>query len=424
MTLFNPILDGRDSSHHRSASAEIVFIKAQGLLFTGRFSRDYEICVRQLIMHGEFDSYISSLGSAFREGVGVFTAISCVAAVLQFGACRSNGASLSVLRLAYEETRLRAESSSKEPSSKASKSPPLEKLGESEVQASRENIRQAAPLTFGIFRTGLHRSQDVNVYSMIHVYLAFVWSLCLTPGAMSFTDMYIPWHELIEFLNKHAASRPIKSAARAEAFPKPSREATSWLLLEDFILRGLIWTEPYLPEKLFTDPSIDWEEQNRELPSMAETRDLRIQWLAHRIASDGTYINYNEETKQFFATPTADKLQAENPLPALPEPSIQPTYGEIMTPTLGEQKGNIPFAPDSHQHRSPRESQRKTRKNYQESKQSMSKPTRILKRKSNDDVEMTDSFLVKQEPVDQPSDAPKFARGYGPGYAQAPFGES
>ena len=425
MTVFNPVLDGRDLSHQRSTSPEIVFLKAQGLLFTGRTSREYEACVHQLVNQGKFDSFINSLGSAFKEGLGVFTAVSCVAAAFQFGACRSKGGSLSVLRLAFEASRTEGESSSTSTSSpaKAPKSAPLDQLGENKAQASRESISQAAPLTFGIFRVGLHRSCDVNVYPLIHVFLAFVWSLCLTPRAMSFIDMYIPWHEIIEFLNKHASLHP-SPAARAETFPQPSRERTSWLLLEDFTLRGQIWTEPYLPETLFLDPGIDWEEKDRELPSMAETRNLRIQWLAHRLASNGTYIKYDEETGQFATTPTANKLQADNPLPALPEPVLQPSYEGGITSALGKQKGHFAYASETPQHRSPRESQRKARKDQTRPKPSMSKTPQILKREPKADTEMTDAFQIKQQPVEQLPSSSNVAPDYKAASTEAPFGDA
>ena len=400
MTLFNPVLDGQVSSQYRLTSLEILFIKAQGLLFTGRVLKDYNVCVRQLINQGEFDSFINLLGPKFKEGMGAFTAISCVAAVFQFGPRRSNGASLSVLRLVYEASMARAEPFTPNDLSsptKVSKSPPSEPLGEQEVQTSRESIRQASPLAFGIFRVGLHRYNDVNVYPLIHVFLAFVWSLCLTPGAMSLIDIYLPWHEITAFLNELSASQPTSWAVREEAFFKPLKEPASRLLPEDFTLRGMTWTEQYLPETLFTGSGIDWDEKDRELPSMTETRRLRILWLGHRIASKGTHVNYNKELQQFSTTPTANKLQEGNSLPALPEPTIQSSDAELVTSTFGEQKGSVPHPPESSLQTPPRESQRKLRRTSRGSKPSWSKSTEGLKREPEADVEMTDPTPIKRE---------------------------
>jgi len=44
-TLFNPILEGRESSYHRSSFMEIIFIKAHGLLFTDGSKKEFAACV-------------------------------------------------------------------------------------------------------------------------------------------------------------------------------------------------------------------------------------------------------------------------------------------------------------------------------------------------------------------------------------------
>ncbi|MCJ1405751.1 hypothetical protein MMC11_008981, partial [Xylographa trunciseda] len=101
MTLFNPILEGRESAYHRTSSMETVLIKAHGILFTGGSVQDFTSCVEQL-RSGLIDNYIGRVTAKFKEQ-GVFAALSNISALFEYGILRPKGSSRSTLRVAFEE---------------------------------------------------------------------------------------------------------------------------------------------------------------------------------------------------------------------------------------------------------------------------------------------------------------------------------
>ena len=87
MTLFNPLVNIKESSSRRCSSFEALYMKARGCLFT-RGSLDSPHCVNaifdQVDAESLFGQYIVKAGASW-IGVGVFAAVANLAALLDYG---------------------------------------------------------------------------------------------------------------------------------------------------------------------------------------------------------------------------------------------------------------------------------------------------------------------------------------------------
>ena len=103
MTLFNPILNGKESAIRRSSSVETVFIKAHGSLFIKGPtdpSDQFDEAMKQLEADEFFDNYIDKTATKFKE-IGVFAAVANIAAMFEYGIAKQ-GVPKPILRLAFD----------------------------------------------------------------------------------------------------------------------------------------------------------------------------------------------------------------------------------------------------------------------------------------------------------------------------------
>lgn len=296
MTLFTPILNGKESPYHRSSSFETVFIKAHGILFCGRPSDEFNECFHQ-IKDTLLDNYIGRVTAKFKEQ-GVFVAVACIASLFEYGSVGESGSPKSIFRLAFGKVRAEQMEKQKTISMRAndeafdvndsairsSSVPALETLTTFDMQTSRNLISQASNLAFTCLSIALSRLRDKNIYPLVHVYLVFLWNLAAVETAMKYVEHDVPWTEICAFLNTLAKPNTLPSRVRADNFPKPD-EGVGRPLPEDFIIRGQMFSQGYFPQTWFTDAMIDDEERVLELPSMAEPRAERILWLGFRLVS-------------------------------------------------------------------------------------------------------------------------------------------
>ena len=298
MTLFNPILNGKESAYHRSTSIETIFIKAHGTMFCGRPIDQFESAVLQL-EDGGLDNYIGRVTSKFKEQ-GVFAMVANISAMFEYGPTRQGGLSRSKFRAAYEEVEQRkhteAELSYQGNNDNSQLShgsgsishpvvnPQKSSIGTSttdEETSSQDMIARASRLTFSTLSISLQRIGDKNVWPLVHVSLVFLWSLTLVDRAMKYVERSVPWLAVCSFLNNLAKPEAMTSARIwADAFPHPDGRP----LPEDFQIRGQPYSRWYHPDKWFTNATIDDEERTLELPSMTALRVERILWLGMRIA--------------------------------------------------------------------------------------------------------------------------------------------
>ena len=398
-------MDARDPHFSRSTSTEILFIRAHGQLFLSKPIQEYQLSVDQLVVQGKFETYIIHLGSTFREGPAAFTAVSCIAALLQFGEINSFGRAKSALRRAFDEERQHIElAAHKEPkkpatiheepskgrdsfSSSSPKDQAIDDWDDGDVQSSVDSIRNAALLAFGIFRIGLRRHFDSNTFPMLHIYFVFLWALCRTQGAMRLVEGLIPWTEINDFLNNLAAETAPGKAALSEEFPAREGERP---LYEDFIMCGQVYALSYYPHKFISDAGVDQEEIDLDLPSMIQPRRLRLQWLGHRLALDGRYITVGDlaSGRPYVMSKHAKDLQAQNPMPML-------KVEDVAMADVEEHGTHTSNTIDKNQ--TPRPRARTRRDRDVPSARPRTKGLQIMKRESEGDVVMsgTDSMVTK-----------------------------
>ncbi|MCJ1395728.1 hypothetical protein MMC18_008614 [Xylographa bjoerkii] len=417
MTLFNPILEGRESAYHRSSSMETVFIKAHGLLFTGGSMHEFLDCVQQL-RGGLLDNYIGRVTGKFKEQ-GVFAALSNISALFEYGILTAKGTSRSTLRLVFEEMLTRRGAANIDQSvDNAEATPsaqPALQSGSATLQEQEASLRMvacASNIAFDTLSIALRRVGDKNVYPLANVYLVLIYSLLNIEKAMTMLETRIPWADIAQFLTSLAKPQTMTSKVLSGEFPRPD-EGIGRPLPEDFLMRGQLWTESLFPNMWFADAAVDDEERILELPSMAAPRIERVLWLGQRIAAYGKWISYEETSHTFMVTqyvkdfPPRDIIQGTQSTSAMNDPD------SLMSGIDDDEDGSlqIPDSPPARQETSidspesvmklpstPNVDKKSARKITAAKSYSIT-PRKIL---TKDDVRMTDSTDVKHETLDSP----------------------
>ena len=336
MTLFNPILEERDSAYHRSPSMETIFIKAHGILFTNGSMEVYFDSVQQLLS-GLIDNNIGRITAKFKEQ-GVFAALSNIASLFEYGALRVKGGSRSTLRLAYEDLRRQKGTHVDDQHSEnveATSAPQeaslsLDPMTAREKEVSLLSIARASTLAFGNLSVALRRIGDRNVDPLVHVYFAFLNSIVKIESAFKPLENEVPWSEIASFLNSLAKTDNMSPRVLNKAFPKPDK-GFGRPLPEDFNMRGHLWSEDLYPSTWFSDAAIDDEERALELPSMAGPRRERVLWHGHRIAASKKWLLYNESSKTFIISDYAKGLRRSEPEQLMQPITSSPDQDSIMS---------------------------------------------------------------------------------------------
>jgi hypothetical protein len=130
------------------------------------------------------------------------------------------------------------------------------------------------------------RIGDKNILPFMHLILAYLFGLAFIPNALLYVEGCIPWENITIFLNTLGRSGVVESRFESEDFPQ-QLNGTGRQFPEDFVMRGLIWTQQYFPAQFFSGQIVDEDERNLELPSHAAPRAERCLWLGVRLASVG-----------------------------------------------------------------------------------------------------------------------------------------
>ena len=406
MTLFNPILEGKESVYHRTSSMETVFIKAHGILFTGGAMQDFVKCVQQL-RSGLIDNYIGRVTAKFKQQ-GVFAALSNISALFEYGVLRPKGTSRSTLRMAFEEMLSQRGTANADPVSENSEviaSDTPEPMTSQEHEASLRMVACASSIAFETLSIALRRIGDKNVFALAHVYLVFIYSLLNNEKAISLLETRIPWEDIARFLSSLAKPETMTSKVSSEPFPRPD-EGIGRPLPEDFLMRGQLWTENLFPNMWFVDAAVDDEERILELPSMAAPRVERVLWLGQRIAASGKWMSYEQDSHAFVVSQHVKDFPTQEPIP-ITQPTAPITNPESIMSATQDDEDTSPHIPDSPLPR---------RETYRDSSKPASKPltatsehnraakkvnpkSSVTPRKilTKEDTKMTDSTILKQE---------------------------
>lgn len=280
LTLFEPVLNS-DNTHgqYRLPPLDTAFVKAHGLLFTGRDMDKFEATVQEFL--SLLDNQIGRVTRKFMEQ-GYHIAIANNVAILSFAS--KDNALMTLISPAKDGDR------------------PDVPMEGGFSDASISYFKNAQRLSNETTDIVLQRIGDPNVLPFIHVTLVFIYFMARRPGTMSFLQATFPWVALSTMLNTLLSSYTTPGRIEGEVFPSETDDTRPFP--EDFAMRGLLWADDYFPERWFDKEKIDEEEKYHERASMTSQRKERILWLARRICNLGSWIAY--DGSQFFV-PSKDE---------------------------------------------------------------------------------------------------------------------
>ena len=171
----------------------------------------------------------------------------------------------------------------------------------------RQSVRDLLPSVHTVL-VWLHSIHSLQ--SRVHDdYSVHTCSSLLSPKRFS-------WGGLSHFLNKLTEIEPITARtmeyARQGIFLTPEKPDDTKPLSEDYLIRGLIWTQFYFPSGWFNGQT-DENGRSIETATMHKARVERVQWLGLHLAFRTDYIKFDVHTKGFWAPATG------SPIPPQPE---------------------------------------------------------------------------------------------------------
>ena len=294
LTLFDPVLEGKQNAAPQSSYVEILLIKMSGIIFKKERMDEFTENLHEWKI--ELIRLIRQSGSDFKS-CGALIVVCTAAALYEFGRSKSEEP-LSLIRRAQENrrnaalaegSRMKKDSitainqlSSPPESPQPEALPQFPVLPEDEWNVSSLTIGLASIVTFVTFSIVLQFTDNVNVYATIHKYFVLIWELVHYKEVMTLVEADIPWNQLEAFLNSVVIQNNI-DLDNANRFPHSAEVEKP--LPEDYIRRGLLYGINYVSQEYLDEAKIDSNEQAIEAPSMAVLRKQRILYLAREIAS-------------------------------------------------------------------------------------------------------------------------------------------
>ncbi|KAK6076388.1 telomerase-binding protein EST1A protein [Seiridium cupressi] len=280
MTLFDPILSANNTQNSRLIPIDAAFVKAQGILFSGRCQDDFKPAVEEYLHL--LNNHIGRTTRRWMES-GYYIGISTCCALLSYG--KEDNAIFKVIRPQRTD----------EPAD-------VNMVG----AEMPKTFEQARYLAQGTYEVVFRRFADPNILPYFHTILVFMDHLTYHPGAIVFLENTFPWKLVSLLLNSILLSYRNYERVEDTQFPRPEKELPR-PLPEDFAMKGLLWVDKYYPLDWFTNDKIDDDEKYFEVASMTDERKERILWLACRIASHNKWLTYNKEVHQFGVVPRLEK---------------------------------------------------------------------------------------------------------------------
>ncbi|KAF6812315.1 hypothetical protein CSOJ01_05185 [Colletotrichum sojae] len=269
MTLFEPHLNKLPT---RLLEIDASFVRAHGVLFSGRNTEDFAPSVDEFI--SLLDNHIARTTRRWMDsGYHIGIALGC--AILEYGS-ESNAIMQIIKSGRPDDVDVSMEGTEKT----ASKS----MMDAVDFAARTHNV---------IFR----RFGDDSVNTYVHVTLAFLFHMSHYPAAMELIEESIPWKLISLMLNTLLGQCSSFAKVEGDEFPRPLKD-TPRPLPDDYAQRGLLWVDKYYPDEWFS-AKIEDEEKYFEVASMKEERTDRCIWLGCQIARSGKWLTYDNTNRQF-----------------------------------------------------------------------------------------------------------------------------
>ncbi|KAF4989226.1 hypothetical protein FGRMN_9239 [Fusarium graminum] len=281
MTLFDPVLN---NSPTRLAPVDAAFVRAHGILFSGKSQDQLEESMKHFIE--QLDGHIARSTKRWLES-GYYIAISIGCSLLGYGA----------------ESNVLMRAMSKKPE-------------ETDVAMDGNTISEATPdetfklaLDFAVrtITVVVLRWGDTNTLPFMHSILVFMDHMSRYPAAISHLEKSFPWKLTSLMLNSLLATCEPGYKVQSH-FRLPEKDQLPRPLPEDFAMRGLVYSEDYFPTDWFRNDKIDEDEKYFELASMSEERKDRILSLGCKIAASGNWLLWDVDARQ-FSVPTKYNME-------------------------------------------------------------------------------------------------------------------
>ncbi|KAF2456476.1 hypothetical protein BDY21DRAFT_287627 [Lineolata rhizophorae] len=281
------------SKNHRDKTAAL-YVKLVGILFQRQKMEAFDATLRQFL--NVLGEHIGSVTSLFIHQ-GVQIAVTNIASLFNYGSEESN------LRKCYDHyASARSLPATDTASSQKAPAQNTFSIGYSDF-AAEIIFPEACRLSFLTFSLVLRRSGDNNVLPMVHIMLAFLFSLSVMDYDLAYLADRVPWEELVSFLNTLSkVTKPRPQIENASFLEDEVRAQDFRPLPEDNSIRGQVWTQWYFPDSWFAR-NVDEDERLIERESTVVQRTERILWLGVRIAQTGRWIAYDQRTRSWSVLP-------------------------------------------------------------------------------------------------------------------------
>ena len=183
-------------------------------------------------------------------------------------------------------------------------------LGINELQHPAETVLGFCYHSFNsVVRREPNEKDLPSLLPYVHVMLVFIKSLHTLRFRLRFHDVAntlndilsldrLDWSALASFLNHTAQFFPIssyiESSASRQNFPTDGVP-----LLEDYMIRGLVWTQWYFASDWFKNIEDDDGSRCLEDDSKRQHRAARVQYLCMILAAQSNHLRYDRVTRQF-----------------------------------------------------------------------------------------------------------------------------
>ena len=335
-TLCTPIVQDEKTLQSSRHSAEARIVTFHALVYL----KNHSIAAEEVGHHAL--ELLDQQRSKLRD-IGAFLAVTNVAALFEFGSQSNPFWQLyaTVINYTVQMSRPSANAISSASNNNRGRS---WLMGVSPAQESKSIVRAAdfCTATFNkIFRAYDEPFQMYDTLPYAHITLVWLHSLhklriqlryCDLPHD-SFAEFAKPTgfssDALTKFLNSlvhhHPVSARVLECARQGLFPAPEQLGDGCPLPEDYLLRGLIWSQFYFLPGWFDRQNED-DGRMIESPSTQKARAERVLWLGLYLAVHTDLIAYDVSNQLFYAggSESADEMSLDSFLlssPSMGEPS-------------------------------------------------------------------------------------------------------
>lgn len=301
-TLFDPVLAG---TQNRLQPVDLAFVKGHGILFiisntdekekqlpkpVEEMWLEYEQARSEFVT--ELDNHIARRAQDWMEP-GACIAVTNCNALLEYGKTEGNvqGGPNPIMKVIQPAIQLLVGDDIAMEDSDGQQRPTPSKV-----------FNAASELTKDCDAIISKRYGDHSILPYFNVRLSFLKFMASKPEAMKYIEASVPWSLIALTLNSLSIGFEHHTRIESEVFPRPSHRPFP----EDWSLRGLLWADNLFPDGWFSNEFADDDEKLFELPSMAEYRRERVLWLGWQLASHEKWLQYDNTSKRFKATPEFD----------------------------------------------------------------------------------------------------------------------